>query len=76
MKNYKGFLIDIDGVLLEGDKPIAGAAEALKYLRTRGLPYVLVSGVTRFSKVEIVQRLGGMGFELDENDVANTFSND
>lgn len=69
MKNYKGFLIDIDGVLWEGDKPIAGAAETLRYLRAKGLPYVLVSGVTRFSKKEIVERLAGMGFELDENDV-------
>ena len=61
--------MDIDGVLWEGDKVINGAPEAIGYLRDHGYRFVLVSGVTRFSKTEIVDRLNGMGVDVNANDV-------
>lgn len=38
-----GIVLDIDGVLLRGKKPISGAPEALKLLHQRGIPHLFLT---------------------------------
>ncbi|AAS54787.2 AGR297Cp [Eremothecium gossypii ATCC 10895] len=38
-----GFVFDIDGVLLHGEKPIPGAAEALRLLDRQRIPFILLT---------------------------------
>ena len=60
----QGLLIDVDGVLRIGAEPIAGASEALASLRLRGMPFRLVTNVTRKSRAEEAGRLRDMGIEV------------
>ncbi len=69
MKDIKGFLIDLDGVLYIGDTPVDGANEALELLRKRGYPFRFVSNTTRKSRRTIVERLTNMGFHIQEEDI-------
>jgi len=62
----KAFLIDIDGVLYVGDRPVDGAAGALRELDRRGIPYRFVSNTTRRSRRSVARRLEGLGYALPE----------
>ena len=59
-------LIDIDGVLYIGDRPVAGANRALRELDRRGIPYRFVSNTTRRSRRSIARRLEALGYAIPE----------
>ncbi|ADV46058.1 TIGR01458 family HAD-type hydrolase [Nitratifractor salsuginis] len=63
MKNVKGILMDIGGVLYVGETPVAGAVEAVAKLRER---YALcfVTNTTRRSPESVRQKLLKMGFAI------------
>lgn len=67
--NPKGFLVDLDGTLYVGDEPIQGAREAVSLLRDAGLKLLYVTNTTRNPRREVVARLHGMGFTVDEEHV-------
>jgi HAD superfamily hydrolase (TIGR01458 family) len=64
----RGFLLDVDGTLLEGDRPIPGAAEAVARVRAKGLPLRMTTNTTRRPRSEIATALieAGMPVEIDE----------
>lgn len=66
---WQGLLIDIDGVLHVGADPVDGALEAVVLIRRRGLPFRLVTNTTSRSRRLVVERLNGMGFALENDDV-------
>lgn len=59
-------LIDIDGVLYVGDRPVAGAREALQEFDRRGIPYRFVSNTTRRSRRSVAERLQNLGYAIPE----------
>ncbi|MCM2464844.1 TIGR01458 family HAD-type hydrolase [Methanoculleus oceani] len=59
-------LIDIDGVLYVGDRPVAGADRALRELDRQGIPYRFVSNTTRRSRRSVSARLQGLGYAIPE----------
>ncbi|WP_292730305.1 TIGR01458 family HAD-type hydrolase [Methanoculleus sp.] len=59
-------LIDIDGVLYVGDRPVAGAERALRELDRRGIPYRFVSNTTRRSRRSVARRLEELGYSIPE----------
>jgi HAD superfamily hydrolase (TIGR01458 family) len=69
MKDIKGFLIDLDGVLYLGDTPIEGAHEAIELLNKRKYRYRFVSNTTRKSRRTIAERLATMGFVIPEEKI-------
>ncbi len=69
MKDIKGFLIDLDGVLYVGDTAIEGACEAIGLLRKRNYRYRFVSNTTRTCRRTIVERLSKMGFVISEEEI-------
>jgi HAD superfamily hydrolase (TIGR01458 family) len=62
----KGLLIDLDGVLYVGDKPVEGAQEAIRYLVRRGIAFRFLSNTTRKCRKTIASKLAAMGFDIPE----------
>ena len=66
MRDVKGFLIDLDGVLYTGDIPLPGARKAMEFLTERGYPFRCVSNSTRKCRATIAARLEKLGFDIPE----------
>jgi len=60
----RGFLIDLDGTVVEADRLIPGVPEALAWLRNRGLPYRFVTNTTSKPCGVIIERLRGVGLDI------------
>ncbi|HXW98702.1 MAG TPA: TIGR01458 family HAD-type hydrolase [Methanomicrobiales archaeon] len=69
MSELQGLLLDLDGVLYVGDRPVAGAVEALAELRRRGYPVRFLSNSTRRSRASVADRLRGMGFPAEDGEI-------
>lgn len=67
--SVRGVLIDIDGTLLSGDVAIPGAAEALRHLRARGIPFRLATNTTRRPRASIAAVLGREGIEVAPDEI-------
>jgi HAD superfamily hydrolase (TIGR01458 family) len=65
----QGLLIDIDGVLVVSWREIAGAADAIARCRNAGLPLRFLTNTTSISRVEIADRLAGVGIAAEPVDV-------
>ena len=66
LADVRGLLLDIDGTLLVHDRPIPGAAEALRRLRASGLPFLLLTNTSRRSQRATAERLQQGGFDVGE----------
>jgi HAD superfamily hydrolase (TIGR01458 family) len=64
MKDIRGFLIDLDGVLYVGDKAVKGAWESIDLLKERKYPFRFISNSTRKCRNTIAERLSSMGFDI------------
>ncbi|RMD95609.1 MAG: TIGR01458 family HAD-type hydrolase [Alphaproteobacteria bacterium] len=64
----RGVLLDIGGVIFEGEKIVPGAAEAIARLHGAGLPVRYLTNTTRKPVAALVERLrrAGIGAEPDE----------
>jgi HAD superfamily hydrolase (TIGR01458 family) len=60
----KGFLIDIDGVLTIGGRPIEGAVNLIAELGVHGIPFRCISNTTRRSRTMIANELSDQGFSI------------
>ena len=64
-----GFLLDLDGTLYTGDAAIPGTAQALSGLRTRAVPFRLVTNTTSRSRRMLVDRLAGYGLAVAPEEI-------
>jgi HAD superfamily hydrolase (TIGR01458 family) len=69
MKAIRGLLLDLDGVLHVGDRPVGGAREALLHLREQDIPLRFLSNSTRRSRASVAARLKNMGFAVEEGEI-------
>ena len=60
----RGLLLDLEGVLYEGDTPIPGVADAIGALAASGLEIRYLTNTTTRPRQAIVDRLTDMGFDL------------
>jgi len=65
----RALLLDIQGVLIDGGEPIAGAIESLQRLRDDGLDMRFLTNVTTRPRRAIVELLVAAGFALSDGDV-------
>lgn len=62
----RGVLLDLAGVIYEGDSALPGAVDAVARLHDAGLPLRFVTNTTRSPKAKLLERLSAMGLDLDE----------
>jgi HAD superfamily hydrolase (TIGR01458 family) len=60
-----GILLDVDGVLVVSWEPIRGAAETLRSLRDRGIPFAVVTNTTTLSRWSLAARLTEAGVQVE-----------
>ncbi len=65
MQNIKGVLLDLSGVLHDGEHAIDGSIAALEKLRATGMPCRFVSNTTRLTSAALLERLRELGFSID-----------
>jgi HAD superfamily hydrolase (TIGR01458 family) len=65
-------LLDVDGVLHVSGTPIAGAAAAVRRLRSQGHRIRFVSNSTTHSRASIAEQLRAMGIELRDDELQTT----
>jgi len=72
LRDKKGFIFDLDGVVYIGDIPIEGARETLAYLRERGKKVRFLTNNASKSRRDYARKLNGMGIECSEEDVVTS----
>ncbi len=55
-------LIDLDGVIYQGDRVISGALEALDWIRRRDIPHLFVTNTTSRPRDALLEKFERMGF--------------
>jgi HAD superfamily hydrolase (TIGR01458 family) len=69
LEDVRALLIDLDGVLYVEEEPVAGAAEALRRLRERGLPLRFVTNTTAHSRDRTLEKLARLGLGVDDREL-------
>lgn len=70
MKNTRGIILDLDGVLRRGKKPIRGSVEAVAHLVDCGVDICYLTNNSTRARTVILSELTGMGFP--ERDVVSS----
>ena len=65
----RGVLLDLEGVLYQGDEPIGGARDAVAALRQAGLTLRFLTNTTTKPRSDIRARMAAMGFEVALDDI-------
>ncbi|HUD71954.1 MAG TPA: HAD-IIA family hydrolase [Dongiaceae bacterium] len=65
----RGLLLDIDGTLLDGDRAIDGAPDAVARLGARGLSLRLLTNTSRQGRSDVGRRLRAAGLAIDDDAV-------
>lgn len=66
---YKGYLIDLDGTMFNGDAVIDGAVDFIDRLNTAGIPYLFLTNNATRRPSEILGKFVSMGFTTTENHI-------
>lgn len=62
--NYKGYLIDLDGTMYNGEAVIDGAKDFINALNCHQIPYLFLTNNATKSQVEAASKLLNMGFDV------------
>lgn len=65
----RALLIDLDGVVYRGEQPIAGAAEAIRWLGEHEVPHLFVTNTTSRPREALVEKLAGFGIEVGAGNI-------
>ena len=65
MAEPKSYLIDMDGVLVRGAHPIAGAGEFLRRLSARGARHLVLTNNPKYTQADLAYRLSSVGLALE-----------
>lgn len=69
-----GVLLDLDGTLYTADRPIEGAVETVRGLRTRGVAIRALSNTDSIGRESIRRRLAHMGFDIGDHEIVTCVS--
>jgi NagD protein len=65
-REIHSWLMDMDGVLVREERPIAGAAEFVSRLRERGTPFLLLTNNSIYTPRDLAARLRVSGLDVPE----------
>lgn len=69
MGEYRGVLLDIDGVLTVSWEVLPGAVETIGWFRSRGVPFRLITNTTTHTRRELAETLGSAGFDVADVEI-------
>lgn len=64
-----GLIIDMDGVLWHGNKPMAGLEAFFQLLRKKRIPFVLATNNASLTQQQYIKKLASMNIEVDANEI-------
>jgi len=64
-----GLLIDLDGVVYQGDAVVPGSLEALAWIRRESIPSIFLTNTTSRPRAALVEKLRGFGIDVDADDI-------
>ena len=67
--DLRAFIIDMDGVLWEGDRPMPGLADFFQTLRERRIKFVLATNNATKTPEQYVSKLAGMGVTVAREEI-------
>ncbi len=67
LKNKRGFVCDMDGVIYHGSRLLEGSKGFVNWLETQGKRYLFLTNSSARSPRELHQRLAHMGIEVGED---------
>jgi len=65
----RGFLVDLDGVVYHGDRVIPGAPPFFRFLRERGIPFLLTTNNSTLLPGQYVEKVARMDIDVAESEV-------
>ncbi len=71
-RKYRALIVDLDGVIWRGSKPLRDNIKALKLLRGKGVRIIYLSNNATRSRQEYIIRLQKYGLKADLNTVINS----
>ncbi|MCP4471419.1 MAG: TIGR01458 family HAD-type hydrolase [Gammaproteobacteria bacterium] len=60
-----GLLIDLDGVIYQSDRIIAGALQTLDWIRQQQIPHLFVTNTTSRSRAALLEKFEQFGFDAE-----------
>ena len=67
LRQKKGFICDMDGVIYHGNRLLPGVREFVDWLYTQGKSFLFLTNSSERSPRELQQKLARMGLEVDES---------
>lgn len=65
----KAVLLDLDGVLYEHDRAVAGAADTIAWLRGRDIPHLFVTNTTSRPRQDLADKLAAMDIAVERDEL-------
>lgn len=65
----RGVLLDLDGVVYVGDRPVPGAAEAIDWLVEQGIAHLFLTNTTSRPREAVVAKLAGFGLPVSPEEI-------
>jgi 4-nitrophenyl phosphatase len=72
MKQYKGYLIDLDGTMYRGKEVIKEAGDFVRRLKEKGLPYLFVTNNSSRRPEQVAEKLQTFGISAAKEQVFTT----
>jgi 4-nitrophenyl phosphatase len=72
MKEYKGYLIDLDGTMYKGTERIEAASDFVKRLRQKNIPYLFVTNNSSRTPAQVAEKLRSFDIPAEEDLVFTT----
>lgn len=72
MKQYKGYLIDLDGTMYKGADEIDGAKQFIDYLNQHDIPHLYVTNNSTKVPEDVVKKLAAFGIEATSEEVVTS----
>lgn len=67
LKDKKGFICDMDGVIYHGDRLVDGAKDFVDWLKRQGKKFLFLTNSSAKSPKELKRKLSHFGIEVDED---------
>lgn len=69
LENISAIILDMDGVLYTGKRPVEGASEAVRWFRGKGKKLIFSTNNSSSTRAEYARKLKSMGIPADESEI-------